>query len=64
MAALLVEKIRKCRRRVFVAALLVGNNPQMPPSCTSGCTPVVGEVLLLLLQRFCSIHKSKTALQS
>jgi hypothetical protein len=36
MAALLVEKIRKCRRRVLVAALLVENNPQMPPCCCSG----------------------------
>ena len=36
MAALLVEKIRKCRRVVILAALLVEKNSQMPPSCTSG----------------------------
>ena len=31
VAALLVEKIRKCHHRVLVAALLVEKNPQMPP---------------------------------
>jgi hypothetical protein len=35
MAALLVEKIRKCRP-VVVAALLVEKNPQMPPCRYTG----------------------------